>query len=85
MLQKEHSRENQCHEMHTGMSDHCTVSHDVDLSVRIQKKPGRLLYQCKKGDIEGMKSDMREFSDTLLSANGKAWHNSRIESSLGCT
>ena len=54
-------------ETHPGMSEHCAVSYDVDLSVKRQKKPDRYVYQYKKRDIEGVKRDMGEFQDTFLS------------------
>ena len=54
-------------EIHPGMSDHCVVSYDVDLSVKRQKKPDRYVYQYRKGNIEGVKSDLEKFSDTFLS------------------
>ena len=56
-------------EIHPGMSDHCAVTCDVNLSVKRQKKPDCYVYQYKKGDIEGVKKDMAEFRDKLLSEN----------------
>ena len=54
-------------EIHPGISDHCAVSYDVDLSFKRQKKPYRYVYRYRKGNIEGVKSDLEKFSDTFLS------------------
>ena len=48
------------------MSDHCAVLCEVDLSIKRQKKTDRHVYRCKKGNIDDVKSDMKEFSDTFL-------------------
>ena len=53
-------------EIHPGMSDHCAVSCEVDLSIKRQKKPDRYVYRYKKGNIDGVKNDMKEFSNAFL-------------------
>jgi hypothetical protein len=52
-----------------GMSNHCTVLFDVNVTAKRQRKPDRYVYQYKKGDIGGVKDNMKEYSDQFLKSN----------------
>ena len=54
-------------EIHPGISDLCAVTYNVNLTVKRQTKQDRYVYQYGKGDLEGVKRDLRAFKDDFLS------------------
>jgi hypothetical protein len=46
-----------------GMSDHEIVITNINIWAQRQHRPARTVYQYKKGNMDGMRMDMNEFSD----------------------
>jgi hypothetical protein len=46
-----------------GMSDHEIVIANINIGAQRQHRSERTVYQCKKGNMNDMRMDMKEFSD----------------------
>jgi hypothetical protein len=51
-----------------GMSDHEIVIANINIGAQRQHRPERTVYQYKKGNMDDMRMDMKEFSDIVRAA-----------------
>ena len=54
-----------------GMADHDAVIVQLDTTVKYGRKKPRIVYQYKKGDMDGLRKDLESFKDTFLQSNPK--------------
>jgi hypothetical protein len=52
-----------------GMSDHEIVIANINIGAQRQRRPERTVYQYKKGNMDDMRMDMKEFSDKFCEQN----------------
>ena len=49
-----------------GISDHDAVIIELDTAVKYCRKPPRLVYLYKKGDMDGVRKELEDFKDSFL-------------------
>ena len=52
-------------QIHPGMSDHEIVMCEMDIQIRLHQKPPRSVYAFSKGNMNGIKSDLKEYNETF--------------------
>ena len=62
------------HDVIPGLSDHEIPFLDVSTKISLSKKKSRRVYQYKKGNMEGLVSDLSQFSDVFCNKHSnKDW------------
>jgi hypothetical protein len=69
-----------------GMSDHEIVIANINIGAQRQHRPERIVYQYKKGNMDDMRMDMKEFSDKFCEQDHRtnyfvvahSWFNLKI-------